>query len=267
MRTIRLFLRIFLLAFLLNPITGHGQVFGVLGVQMQPCPTRCGIIITDIVPGSPAHFAGLQVGDIIQQLNGVNVFDDIPGVSNYIVTNPGQIVHITISRFGFLLGGYVKLDAATNLGLSVPAKPAGTTVYPTANPTGPITINVFGNIEGQHNETNQTGTGNISTQSNSADPSKQQQVPIRGDTSPSFDCFKARTHAERLICSSSELAEADTRMVRAYKNALRVFSDPDLLTNEQLAWIREVRDTCSNVPCMLDAYNRRTREIIELTKP
>lgn len=149
------------------------MVIGGLGVQMRPCPTGCGLLITDIVPGSAADYAGLLPGDTIVQLNGKNVYDDIIGVKNYIQNSPGTIAELTISRDGFIQTGYVRLDAIPindhprpmpSMPLPshpVPASPA----YPPAPQGATVINNYFGNID-QRNISNQSGTGNNANQNN-----------------------------------------------------------------------------------------------------
>lgn len=165
-------LRILALIILLNPLASYAQVFGVLGVKVQPCPTRCGIMISQVIPGYPAYQSGLQVGDIIQQFNGVYVYDDVAGVLNYIRNNPRQIVNMTISRQGYMLTGYVILGVASTPDTPdlYPMPPVNVATssnsYPNTTPPANVTINVFGNVGEQHNETTQVGTGNVSAQNN-----------------------------------------------------------------------------------------------------
>ncbi|MGD9686838.1 MAG: lysozyme inhibitor LprI family protein [Desulfobacter sp.] len=80
---------------------------------------------------------------------------------------------------------------------------------------------------------------------------------------PSFDCTKASTGAERMICSNQELAQADVGLAQVYKAALSKASDKAALKNEQGNWIRTQRDTCSDAACMLDAYQTRTTQLLE----
>jgi uncharacterized protein YecT (DUF1311 family) len=74
---------------------------------------------------------------------------------------------------------------------------------------------------------------------------------------PSFDCAKASTGPERLICSNRELAEADVKMAQLYRAALNRVNNKETLIREQKAWMQNERDACSDVSCMLKAYNNR----------
>lgn len=78
---------------------------------------------------------------------------------------------------------------------------------------------------------------------------------------PSFDCMKASTGPERLICSNRELAEADVKLAQAYKAAANASTDKDALRAAQSKWRQSERDACSDVKCMLRAYNERLNQL------
>ena len=64
-----------------------------------------------------------------------------------------------------------------------------------------LCVNVYANST-QTNQTNQT---------NQTKQTKQESI-----INPSFDCKKARTNTEKLICSDEELAALDRQMAQAY---------------------------------------------------
>ena len=78
---------------------------------------------------------------------------------------------------------------------------------------------------------------------------------------PSFDCNKASTGPERLICSNKALAEADVKMSQSYKAALSVSADKMSLKQEQKNWMSQVRNACSDATCMIDTYNNRLAQL------
>ena len=84
-----------------------------------------------------------------------------------------------------------------------------------------------------------------------------------GETSwsPSFNCAKASTGSERLICSSKEISEADVQLNQAYKTAINNSTNVNELKNSQRTWRKTIRDACSNIDCMLNAYQIRINEI------
>lgn len=79
--------------------------------------------------------------------------------------------------------------------------------------------------------------------------------------SPSFDCGKANTNAEKIICSSKILADADTEMASVYKEALASTIDKKTLKDEQVLWLRSHRDVCKDVLCMEEAYQNRISQL------
>ncbi len=79
--------------------------------------------------------------------------------------------------------------------------------------------------------------------------------------SPSFDCTKASTLAERLICSSKELSEADVKLAVTYRAAADISTNKDSLRNTQNAWRKNERDACFDVQCMLVAYKSRFAQL------
>jgi serine protease Do len=90
----------------------HGKVVrGYLGVNIQDITPEIarglklekdtrGVIVTDIVPGSPAEKAGLKQGDVILKYDGKRVESVAKLRSMAAATAPGQLVKITVSREG-----------------------------------------------------------------------------------------------------------------------------------------------------------------------
>lgn len=86
-------------------------------------------------------------------------------------------------------------------------------------------------------------------------------APASMTWAPSFDCAKVSTGSERLICSSKELSEADVKLSVAYKAAANISADKDSLRSAQNAWRKNERDACSDVQCMLGAYQSRLAQL------
>ena len=95
------------------------------------------------------------------------------------------------------------------------------------------------------------------------DKQVEAQATVQKSFSPSFDCEKASSGSERLICSSKELSVADVKLAQAYKLAANVSIDKDTLKKEQNAWRKNERDACADIQCMLAAYQNR---LIQLTR-
>lgn len=92
-----------------------------------------------------------------------------------------------------------------------------------------------------------------------------QPVPAEteGMFSPSFDCQKASNGAERLICSSQQLAELDVQMSQTYRDYLGSVEagQRSETKQEQGSWVRQVRNACASVDCMASAYQARIEEM------
>ena len=76
----------------------------------------------------------------------------------------------------------------------------------------------------------------------------------------SFDCNKATSRVEKLICSNKKLSKADDALDGDYKNMLSITAadkKPDLIT-EQRMWISKVRNTCQDEQCLDLVYNIRS---------
>lgn len=73
----------------------------------------------------------------------------------------------------------------------------------------------------------------------------------------SFDCAKADTSIEKMICSDSQLSEMDDRLAEMYSLARSQSSDTDQVKTEQRDWIKSVRNSCTDFQCIRDAYAAR----------
>lgn len=89
----------------------------------------------------------------------------------------------------------------------------------------------------------------------------QQQSNEQMTFTPSFDCAKASTGAERMICSNKDLAQADVQLAQVYKAALSISSNKAAFKKEQGTWIRNQRDACSDAAAMLQVYQDRISQL------
>lgn len=76
-----------------------------------------------------------------------------------------------------------------------------------------------------------------------------------------MDCSRATSNAEKMLCSNSRLMRADEALALAWRDAIRRGVDPGELATTQRTWLREVRDVCNDVDCMLRAYQDRTADL------
>lgn len=72
----------------------------------------------------------------------------------------------------------------------------------------------------------------------------------------SFDCAKAATNVEKLICKTPSLGKADEELSAVYKQAVAVALIVDSVKKEQRGWIAR-RNKCSGVPCLAEEYETR----------
>lgn len=73
----------------------------------------------------------------------------------------------------------------------------------------------------------------------------------------SFDCAKASSPIEHLICSTPQAADADLRLASAYSAARAKASDPAALKADQRKWMKDERDACSDAACLLKVTEAR----------
>lgn len=72
------------------------------------------------------------------------------------------------------------------------------------------------------------------------------QFAVRGDLNPSFDCYKATTTPEKVLCSHGGAARADAVLGQAYREIRSKISKPDrdVLRQSQRNWIKFRDDVC-----------------------
>lgn len=91
----------------------------------------------------------------------------------------------------------------------------------------------------------------------------------------SFDCNKATTEVERLICTNLELAQLDEKMAEGYQTARTSVTNPQAVKAKQLKWLSE-RNGCNNIACLKQSYGTRiaqlekqavTKQAADVSKP
>lgn len=78
----------------------------------------------------------------------------------------------------------------------------------------------------------------------------------------SFDCAKAASKIEKLICSSSDAAAADKRLAKAYGEAKARSADVNALKAQQVDWIKQERNVCSDSTCLLKVTEERIQKLL-----
>jgi uncharacterized protein YecT (DUF1311 family) len=77
----------------------------------------------------------------------------------------------------------------------------------------------------------------------------------------SFDCTKASSQIETLICSSPETADADRRLAAAYSAARSKSSDPSALKVDQRNWLTTERNACTDAACLTKVMEARIQKL------
>jgi uncharacterized protein len=77
----------------------------------------------------------------------------------------------------------------------------------------------------------------------------------------SFNCSQAGTSVEKTICASTTLSRLDEQLAKAYESVLLLSDHPDVVKSQQKAWLRTIRDTCQDEPCLQSAYEHRLAQL------
>jgi uncharacterized protein len=76
----------------------------------------------------------------------------------------------------------------------------------------------------------------------------------------SFDCSKAQSFREKIVCSSGELSGLDDRLNSAYGTATQTWGNKQGLLDSQRQWIKDT-DRCADEACIVKAYRERIAEL------
>ena len=77
----------------------------------------------------------------------------------------------------------------------------------------------------------------------------------------SFDCDKAASFAEKMICEDNSLSTLDDDLNIAYKAALSLVPDKQALKESQRKWAKEERGKCRDVKCLELIHTKRISEL------
>ncbi len=79
---------------------------------------------------------------------------------------------------------------------------------------------------------------------------------------PSFDCARARSTPERLICGDDELSSLDNELGQLYARAKRAAEDPVAFQRVSEREWRRREIECRTRECLLDWYAQRRRQLL-----
>lgn len=90
---------------------------------------------------------------------------------------------------------------------------------------------------------------------------QQPAAAIVAAPSPSFDCAKASTFAEKSICGTPLLAKLDSALAANYKGMLGADfgGSKKSLRDDQIKWLAS-RNKCTDIKCLVDVYRTRVDE-------
>ena len=83
----------------------------------------------------------------------------------------------------------------------------------------------------------------------------------------SFDCAKASTAVEKLICGSPQISRQDEELSVAYKEAATQARDKDPLVIDQKRWLKNERSLCRDENCLKKVYQERIAELRKWNEP
>lgn len=78
----------------------------------------------------------------------------------------------------------------------------------------------------------------------------------------SFDCSKASSPVEKMICSSEELSLLDEDMAVVFRILRENSNNSETIRSDQLRWLKNGRGTCQDLNCIRSEYMRHIDELI-----
>jgi uncharacterized protein len=79
--------------------------------------------------------------------------------------------------------------------------------------------------------------------------------------SASFDCAKAKTKIDKLVCGDPKLSDLDDKLSALYKKALELSPVPEDSKEQQREWVKGWRNICKDAACLERAYASRISEL------
>ena len=81
----------------------------------------------------------------------------------------------------------------------------------------------------------------------------------------SFDCAKAGTAVEKMICTDAGISKLDDEMAVVYEKALQQNEQQAAaIRQEQKQWLKYTRNACNDVDCMREAYLTRQVSLLAM---
>jgi uncharacterized protein len=83
----------------------------------------------------------------------------------------------------------------------------------------------------------------------------------------SFDCNKAKSEVEKLLCGDDELSKLDESLNRAYMESLKRTDVREQMIKSQRQWLKRVRNACQTAECLRKVYETRIKELSLMPSP
>jgi uncharacterized protein len=77
----------------------------------------------------------------------------------------------------------------------------------------------------------------------------------------SFDCKKATSEVEKIICNDGELSRLDDALNKVYLQALKRTDIKEQTIKSQKQWLKELRNACQDADSLKEAYETRIWEL------
>jgi uncharacterized protein len=74
----------------------------------------------------------------------------------------------------------------------------------------------------------------------------------------SFNCEKAQSAIEKMICSDESLSAVDSELAKVFSALKTHIADKSSIVSDQRNWLKVVRDKCETVVCLQEAYQARS---------
>ena len=87
---------------------------------------------------------------------------------------------------------------------------------------------------------------------------------IAARAAPSFDCERAASPQERIICASDALSKLDAELSLAYQTAMSEPVRAASVREDQRNWVHKVRNACETEDCLARSYQARIKELSTL---
>ncbi len=78
----------------------------------------------------------------------------------------------------------------------------------------------------------------------------------------SFDCGKAKSTVEKMVCTDTDLSKLDEEIAKVYGEVFKKSLDEALLKKQQRGWLK-ARNQCKDISCLSDYYRGRLAELNE----